>query len=247
MKDNIFCGSADCYPSTSFVPKSVPWNSAALIGHLDRSKIVLPDSVLASHNDTLWDAMCAEYDAENFCNYLKTEGFNLSPEFKAFEYVWRRDEHNHYLGFRHIYSILYGGTGEELVSKIRLRVVDFAPIREMLEDEFMLCLLLAYDEIATTKSYALDYGFYKSLGHGNFLKWIKLVTRDEAYHFNNCMELIGRNHYHRASEIPGLVDKFIEWDLNRNEYQGTFVLDHMTYGEDFLVSCGTIMKQYFKR
>lgn len=48
--------------------------------------------------DGLWNDLCSEYDAENFCNYLKTSGIKLSSDFKSFEYVWRRDELNHYLG-----------------------------------------------------------------------------------------------------------------------------------------------------
>jgi len=244
---NLFCGSSDSYPLTDFVPKSIPWDSGRLIGHLDKSKIVLSDDVIAANKPVFWDNLCSEYDAEHFCLYLKQEGFGLSPDFKAFEYVWRRDEYNHYLGFQHIYCTLYDTTVQEVQDRLHQRSTNFEPIRNLLEDEFKTCLLLAYDEIATTKSYAADYDFYRSFGHRNFLKWIKLVTRDEAYHFNNCMEVIGKNHYHRISEIPQLVDQFIEWDVQRHTYEGTFVLDHENYSEDFLVTCGHLMKQYFKK
>lgn len=206
---------------------------------------MLSKAVIEDSQDTLWNNMISEFDAENFCIYLETENLNLSPEFKAFEFVWRRDEYNHYIGFQHIYSTLYDKPKEEIINSLSNRTVNFQPIREMLEDEFKICLLLAYDEIATTKSYVSDYDFYASFGHSSFLKWIKLVARDEAYHFNNCMELIGKNYYHRTKEINELVNKFIKWDLDKNEYQGTFVLDHASYSEDFLTSCGNIMKKYF--
>lgn len=245
--EELFCGSSDSYPISEFIPKSQPWSSDSLIGHINKSTIKPTEDYILRFKNAFWDNLCSEYDAENFCLFLEKEKISLSPEFKAFEFVWRRDEYNHYLGFRHIYSTLYGGSLQTIDSKLVQRPVDFTPIMPMLGDEFKICLMLAYDEIATTKSYAADYDFYESFGPKELLKWIKLVTRDEAYHFNNCMELIGKNHYERVSEIPRLVDQFIEWDLARNEYLGTFVLDHFNYSPDFLQSCAKIMKKYFDR
>jgi hypothetical protein len=243
--EELFCGSTNGYPLVAFTPKSKVWDSEKLIGHLDRSKIRLTPAIIHQNKETFWDNLASEYDAENFCRFLQDEGFLMSLEFKAFEFVWRRDEYNHYLGFRHIYSTLYEIDKNTLTKDLKAKPINFSPIKTLLEDEFKVCLLLAYDELATTKSYAGDYAFYASFGHPNFLQWIKWVTRDEAYHFNNCMEIIGKNHYHRIGEISLLVDQFIEWDLARNEYQGTFVLDHANYDEDFLLSCGRIMKRYF--
>ena len=245
----LFCGSRDIYPNNSdFKPRSQPWDSDSLVGQLTRNDVTLPESDIMNFKPNLWNDLCSEYDAENFCNYLKDKKYKLSNDFKAFEFVWRRDEFNHYLGFRHIYSIFYEKPEQEILSELNSRLIDFEPISNMLEDEFQICLLIAYDEIATTKSYSQDYDFYNLFEHKNFLKWIKKVARDEAYHFNNCMELIGKNHYHRVSEIPNLVDKFIEWDLNGGEYNGTFVLDHEGhyFTEDFLSGCGKIMKNYFR-
>ena len=244
--EELFCGSSDNYPISQFVPKSQAWSSANLIGHINKSSIELGAEIIEQFQQTFWDNLCAEYDAENFCLFLKTHGVQLSVEFKTFEFVWRRDEYNHYLGFKHIYSILYEMSSELIDAQLKQRSVNFNPIKLLLEDEFKICLLLAYDEIATTKSYAEDYDFYESFGPREFLKWIKLVTRDEAYHFNNCMELIGTNFYHRIAEIPNLVDQFVEWDLARNEYIGTFVLDHENYSNEFLLSCANIMKRYFQ-
>ncbi len=176
--NDLFCGSNDSYPLTDFVPKSIPWDSMRLIGHLNQSNIILSEEVIRLNKLIFWGHLCSEYDAENFCLYLKQEGFVLSPEFKAFEYVWRRDEYNHYVGFQHIYCILYDTTAQEVEDMLNQRSTNFEPIKSLLEDEFKTCLLLAYDEIATTKSYVADYDFYQSFGHRNFLKWIKLVTRN---------------------------------------------------------------------
>jgi hypothetical protein len=244
--DDLFCGSNDSYPTTEFIPKSRPWSSELLIGQLTKKEVKLPEDFIDQNKSIFWDNLCSEYDAENFCNFLKREDISLTEDFKAFEYIWRRDEYNHYLGFRHIYSILYGIEADKIVSDIGKRVINFEPIKDLLRDEFKVCLLLAYDEIATAKSYAQDFDLYELFGHPHFDKWIRLVTRDEAYHFNNCMEVIGKNFYHRKAEIPDLVNLFLEWDCSRNEYQGTFVLDHGNYSQEFLSKCGRIIKEYFK-
>ena len=253
MKDNfenLFCGSTDVYPAdTQFQPKSILWSSHELIGQIQRNDIRLDSNMISEMKDGLWNDLCSEYDAENFCNYLKTSGIKLSSDFKSFEYVWRRDELNHYLGFRQIYSLLYDISEDEITREVKSRTVNFEPLKSMLQDEFKICLLIAYDEIATTKNYASEYEFYTSFGPINFLRWVKNVTRDEAYHFNNCMELIGKNFKNRISEIPKLVDYFIDWDLNGGAYHGTFVLDHdgPYFTNEVLNACGDTMKNYFFR
>lgn len=248
INEEKFCGDANILPKTiAFQPKSKPWDSASLIGHLKRSDILQNDTNIEDLRKLFWKDLCSEYDAENFCKYLENSHINLSDDFKSFEFVWRRDEFNHYLGFRHIYSICFGVSKEEISNKVIKRSVDFEPILGLLEDEFKICLLLAYDEIATTKAYSTDFDKYKTLGHKNFLTWIKRVTRDESYHFHNCMQLIGKNHRNRISELPRLVDKFIEWDLGENAYKGTFVLDHDSeyFSKSFLIDCGNVIKNYF--
>lgn len=63
------------------------------------------------------------------------------------------------------------------------------------------------------------------------------------------MELIGKNFKNRISEIPKLVDHFIDWDLNGGAYRGTFVLDHdgPYFTKEVLTVCGDTMKNYFFR
>jgi hypothetical protein len=238
-----FCGSDDQYPVTSYVPKSIPWGSADVLAGLDRSHVSLSDAVLREFKPVLWNDLRSEFGAENFCDHLKNQNAQFSSEFKAFEHVWRRDEFNHYVGFRMLYCMLYDEDAAIVEAQLRSVPADFKPIRHMLADEFVTTLLLAYDEIATTKSYAADHTFYKSWGHGAFHSWIKLVTRDESYHFNNLMRLVEAKHQDRISEIPAHVERFIEWDLNGSEYRGTFVLDHdgHYFNEEFLRDCGNAM------
>ncbi|MBI3630868.1 MAG: hypothetical protein HY221_00840 [Candidatus Sungbacteria bacterium] len=74
----------------------------------------------------------------------------------------------------------------------------------LLYDEFSILLLMGYDEIATTKSYTMDYEFYRAFGHPAFVQWIQLVARDESYHFTNCRKILALNHKNRMPEIPAL-------------------------------------------
>src|ERR1044072_5668252 len=116
--DHLFCGSADIYPTdTDFRPKSIPWSTRELIGHFTRKDILLDSETITEIKDGLWNDVCSEYDAENFCNYLKNSNISLTSDFKSFEFVWRRDEFNHYEGFRYIYSLLYDVPEDELAQQ----------------------------------------------------------------------------------------------------------------------------------
>ncbi len=234
---------------TEFTPKSLPWNSKEVLNGLTRSDFTTSEQEVADLHELFWNDLCSEYDAENICNYMERGNFNFTSEFKAFEKVWRRDEYNHYLGFRQIYSLLYKVPEEEIKVRLEQRQPDFDPIRSFLEDEFVTCLVFAYDEIATTKAYSTDHEIYKSFGDTRLYEWIRKVTRDESFHFTNCMEVIKRRHPHRIPETPRYIQKFIEWDLGGHEYKGTFVLDHEGYyfTPAFLNNCGRIIINYFNR
>lgn len=232
-----------------FVPRSIEWSSSSILDQLDPKSFGLTPERQKELRDLFWNDLCSEYDAENFCRYYESSGLKYSQEFQAFERAWRRDEWNHYIGFRDIYSALYDVPQEEIHREQEKRPVDFGPIQPFLEDEFTMTLLLAYDEIATTKAYAMDYDLYGSFPNPNLLDWIKLVTRDEAFHFGNCIDVIRLRHQDRIPEAPEKVRKFVEWDLAGNEYQGTFVLDHHGYyfTPDFLQGCAdTILHQLNK-
>src|SRR5437868_11375992 len=126
--EELFCGSSESYPISQFVPKSRPWISDNLIGHIGKRNIKLPAETIKQVQQTFWDNLCSEYDAENFCLFLERHSVDLSPEFKAFEFVWRRDEYNHTLGFKHIYSILYDIPFKAIDVQLKQRSIDFSPI-----------------------------------------------------------------------------------------------------------------------
>ena len=56
MKD-LFCGNADGYPAADFKPKSIPWNSGQLIGHLDENNFKLSEVVIELNKATFWKAL----------------------------------------------------------------------------------------------------------------------------------------------------------------------------------------------
>ena len=190
--------------------------------------------------------MLTEYDAKNLAGYLTTREIEFSPGFLSFKRAWSRDEWNHYLGFRQIYSMLYDEPEDKIAERLEMESGNFEPIAKFLDDEFKVCLVLAYDEIATFKSYLAEFPFYTALEMRVF-HWFQRVTRDELNHFLNCMEIIRCNHSARISEIASTIDLFIEWDIARHPYVRTFVLDHYWYSRGFLEHCGELINGYFSK
>jgi hypothetical protein len=223
------------------------WESREFLQGLTRNDISLPEKVITEREGFFWNAMLTEYDAKNFGRHLlEVNACNLSSEFLAFERAWSRDEWNHYIGFRSIYSMLYNYAENEIATNIENEKGDFRLIKEFSDDEFKICLLLAYDEIATSKSYFSEFPLYRAFGHPVFINWFKKVAVDELYHFMNCMELIRHRHPGRITEIADTIDMFIEYDMRRNQYNRTFVFDHYWYSRAFLEHCRELIVTYFK-
>lgn len=232
----------------AFKPKSFQWDSMQMLQGITRDDLTINETEILELEELFWNDICSEYDADNFCQFLKKSGIRLSSEFKIFEAIWQRDEWNHYLGFRQIYSLLYQKSCEEIDELVAAREVDFSPILEFLEDEFMICLVLAYDEIATTRSYRMDFELYKSFGPQPLADWIKCVARDEAVHFSNILNIIRLCHSEHIPKVPKFVKKLVDYDLANHDYKGTFVLDHKGYyfTPDFLYKCSqTIARAIF--
>lgn len=223
------------------------WDSIKALDGVERSNIFLPKSEKIRRKDFLWNAMLTEYDAANLDKYLKTQFNAFSDEFLAFENAWRLDEWNHYLGFRRIYSVLYDEPEEEIVERLERNTGDFDPIAEFLDDEFKVILVLAYDEIATFKSYLAEFSFYKTLDNAKIFRWFQKVTNDELNHFQNCMEIIRSKYSTRGLEISHIIDRFIKWDLSRHPYTRTFVFDHYWYSQEFLEHCRRLIDSYVPR
>jgi hypothetical protein len=211
---------------------------------LAKADVLLTDEETVSRREFLWNAMLTEYDADNLSKYLTTKTITFSKEFLAFKGAWSHDEWNHYLGFRRIYSLLYDTPEDQIAKTLALDVGDFDPIADFLEDEFTTVLILAYDEIATFKSYVAEFPFYKSFGDARVFGWFKRVTNDELNHFRNCMNIIRRRHLGKIDEIPGTLKLFMAWDREKHPYGRTFVFDHYWYSQSYLEHCSELIRHY---
>jgi hypothetical protein len=231
-----------------YIRSSSPWDSRLLLAKVDRSTIQFDPNFVEDLQPALWIELATEYDAEHFCEYLEQRERGgtlcLSKMFSDFESVWRRDELNHTRGFAYIYSVLYSVSEEELLDRLSSRQPDFHTIEPLLSDEFAICVVLAYDEIATTKSYHNDMVHrYPKFGNPVLIDWIKRVAKDEAWHFENALNIIKANHAHRIPEVPRLLDALLSFDAGGEEYGATFVLDHVAnnYTGNFLDSCRSLI------
>jgi hypothetical protein len=140
--------------------------------------------------EILWHEICSEYDARRFAQHIHESGMVLSREFLRFEKAWLRDENAHYIGFRNLYSIMYSKPAAELAKSVRGRKSGFSELVPFIEDEFRVCVLLAYDEMVTARAYAADFAIYDSLGDANLSQWLRKVCRDEIHHCLAMVELL---------------------------------------------------------
>lgn len=174
----------------------------------------------------LWNDLCSEYDSAHFYRYLTGLGIEFSPEFIKVLDRWKSDEENHARGFGKLIEICFEKNEDWIHRHLAKRSSDFSSLSWFFEDEFRLCLLLAYDELATTLSYQLDKPFYRAIGGQHLERWIDLIKADEAAHFINVLRVIKSNHRHRIGEGRAILEKSLKMDLEKKSYDGTFVLDH---------------------
>ncbi|QRK10110.1 hypothetical protein JQX13_08435 [Archangium violaceum] len=232
--------------SKGFTPRSRPWDALALLASLGRKDVALSNDALAPYLELIDYSMVTEFDSQNFDAFLsKLEGDGLSftPEFTTFREVWRRDEWNHYVGYRRLVNILTGVPEAELHQRTLSRPSDFGEIATFLQDEFLICMTFAYDEIVTRHACSMAKDIYRAFGHETFLTWIYLVGRDEAWHFMNLVEVIRLRHQHRLGECAAVLERLLAWDRERRPYHSTFVLDHDLdlLGEATLRRCANIL------
>lgn len=219
--------------------KSRPWNALELLNPISADSISISDEERHEIEPIIWNDLSSEYDAEHFCVMLENSGLVFSDEFVSFEKVWRRDEYNHYLGFRRIYSLFYGEAEVSITERLERRVPDFSDMEEFFTDEFKLCLILAYDELATTRAYNEDIPFYRSLGPDQFNDWIRNVKADEALHYLNSLRVAQVRHRNRLPEAERILEQILTIDLDSKDYRATFVLDHKgpPFTPEMLKSC----------
>jgi hypothetical protein len=229
---------------SAFTVRATNWVSADILRGLARDDVTLPVADVIDRQEFLWNAMITEYDAHNLDRYLTKRRTKFSTEFLAFRRAWSHDEWNHYLGFRFIYSLLYNVSEDQVAKEVPVEVVDFDPIADFFDDEFKTVLALAYDEIATFKSYRAEFPFYESFGDKRVIRWFKRVTNDELNHFRNCMEIIRHNHSSRLEQVGETLGRLLEWDRKAHPYRRTFVLDHYWYSQSFLEHCSEMINSY---
>lgn len=232
-----------------FIPHARPWDSFELLSGIGRKDVALSDEELQPHLNLIEYDMFTEFDSQNFDGFLTkcaTRGLVLTPEFMAFRAAWKWDEWNHYLGYRRLVHLLTGAPEEQLHQRAVARPCDFDSLGHLIQDEFSICLVLAYDESVTSFSCAMDFDLFRSFGHEAFLRWIKLVRRDEAWHFWNVMNVIRYRHLGRVSEAEGILETLVAWDLARQPYESTFVLDHdpERFDESVLRGCKQKIMHY---
>jgi hypothetical protein len=240
-----FCGKDIRVPEIDLAMKADNWDSSLMLENIRRSDVAvesIPD--LSAFYESCRRNTQAEYDADKLCTYLERRveagTIYLSPEFRAFEKGWRRDELNHAIGFAMLEALLHrdASTMEaEYIcarfSELRAQEATFQRLEEQgfLKDEFTTAVTIAYDEIRTAMEYTVnarvDFPRFDISTGGVLTQWIVGVARDEAHHWSNICMVIRRNHPDRLREVPELVGRMVEFETSAQyEYTGTFVFDH---------------------
>lgn len=231
-----------------FFPKSIPWNSLQLLGPIRPEDLCCSSEQLLQYEPYIWNDLASENDAERFYRYLENLGLNFSDSFQAVVQLWRMDEFDHYLGFKRLYHLLYSADEISIEQRLDARSDDFGELGEIVRDEFELCLVLAYDEIATARGYRKDFAFYSDFGIESLRRWIKFVAKDEALHYYNFIRVLRTVHRQRLPEAGRVINRILNYDLKAKEYKATFVLDHKTdqFSEPFLKECAEAVLRSLK-
>jgi hypothetical protein len=227
---------AEAAPRALPLARAIPWKSEEVLSGITRAQLTLPLEREA-YRPILWNDLCSEFDAELMWDHLQTLELSFSAEFHQVIGLWRRDEANHCRGFLRLYELVYGDAQDVLLERLRQRTPDFAPLEPFFADEVSVCALFAFDEIATSRSYADDFAFYDKFGVPALGQWIRKVSRDEGIHFGNFVRLIQRQP--GARDIAAITAAILEHDRNQHQYAATFVLDHTgpQFNAAFLEGC----------
>ena len=226
--------------ATKFIPKQRAWDNSLLETEALNINQINPGEALGIIRPDLE----AEYDANRLCERLvtaaETEGVVFSPEFKACELLWRRDEFRHYQGFRRIWSLISGQLETEVDGEMAAAESDFSELQVFFGSEQGVSVLVVYDELTTVRSYREDLPMYRAMG-SNFEEWFKLVISDEVFHYGNFLQVIRHNHRHKLSQALEFLRLLIELDKKGAKYNRTFVLDRRANtfdSQSFIQACG---------
>ncbi len=193
---------------------SADWNAAEVVGDATVADM-LPDRI------SIWKDMESEYDAELLCRELSilrdSGAISFSPEFWEFESVWRKEERNHYVGFRLLCSRLFGMQEEQIDALMSRRSANFSSFN--LCDEFHVLTIIAFDEMVTAIAYQKDESFYKKV---NLREWIANLKRDESHHSHNATLVLILHYGNRLGECEKILDEMLS--RQHGAYFGTFIL-----------------------
>ncbi len=207
--------------------RQVRWQATQLSRTWDSlGTVACPQAKRALH-DSLWHSLASEYDARHLSAYLRRQAVPLSPAFWALEAAWAADEQNHFDGLCWLYRRLYEVSAAEVTSRLAQRQPDFAPLSSLLSEEFRLCVVLAFDELASARAYARDIASYASLG-APAVALLRKLARDEMLHCRNAVDLLIRLHAPRLAEAEPIIAQVIAHDTSPQfSYRATFLLDQV--------------------
>jgi hypothetical protein len=219
------------------------WRYATLLTRPDEYR--LPERNPDCVRDILHFDMISEYDARILNAHLDSSLASISADFLTRKSEWLRDEDNHFQGFSLIYASL-GGTPEAMAA-VYERKGDFSHIEHLLQDEFSAALVLAYDEIVTTRGYIDDLPIYDGIG-GEVGRFVRRVIADEAQHYSKFMNFLRLRYPARIDEAAARIRDIRRADGQR-PYRATFVLDHIedVFSTEMLDRCADILLRNLRR
>ncbi|MFT6833446.1 MAG: hypothetical protein ACJAZN_003631 [Planctomycetota bacterium] len=215
-------------PLMKYSPRRRSWDVDSLMTPVTADQVRCSSRSAKEHEPRLWMDLVAEYDARLLQAELIRRGMRYSHEFRAFIDAWAVDEDKHADGLLRLYSLVCRESESSVLARLSAREGCFESLSEVLDDEFRLTLLFAYDEAMSTHGYSEDIPFYASLGPPAFETLIRELKNDEAVHYANAVGLLAVLHRDRVAEVRVVLDELIALDAGQESYRGTFVLDHAT-------------------
>lgn len=180
-------------------------------------------AVLAGLRPILREDFFSEYDGRFLTAHLGELPYALTPEARFAFALWDRDERHHCEGFRATLASLYDDFDAREARAVLRRTPDFEPLAELFENEHALLLLAAYDELCTVRAYRRLLPRYRPLG-ARFVRWVRGVIADEAWHYALFLGALRARHAHRADEAPARIARIRA--AEGTPYAATFLLDH---------------------
>ncbi len=214
--------------TSTYVPRQRDWSLDAVFDGVSAADVTCSKEGLSEAEPRLWIDLAAEWDARLLEAHIVEGDRGFSADFHAFLRVWAEDEERHTEGLLRLYSLVTGEPTDSVRSRLMERAGDFGSVEPLLDGEFEVLVLLAYDEAMSTAGYGEDIPFYRSLGPASFGRLLRELKNDEAMHYRNAVELLVHAHSDRLGDVPGVVARAVAFDEAQEEYRATFVLDHAT-------------------